>query len=318
MFTLLQVKGIISNYPDKTLMDILPFKVTVDELKGLIKEGQVNIVSSPPQTHKSVALNLKAICALRKRKSVIGLMGINSNHALNGLYYKITSSPPSPQLSRYVGLMYLLGLGDTVKTFLLGSGRDELTPFLESCKDSKPCVLLTLSNLTQLRKINEEIAKRKINKKDIVLIIDEVHSIFELDKLNTMAEENEKCKQISRELEKLIWTKDKEGRMQLAVYSLVLFTATDGEIPKLLQVANVKKFNRITADPKRLKDMGYFGLSNFRVLTQVEHTFRMMDLKEENRYGRDMRCRFKGLPDEVFLRNVTLDDFHEEVRNWLP
>jgi hypothetical protein len=173
-------------------------------------------------------------------------------------------------------------------------------------------MLMASANLQQVRKLRQAVADNDIDLKKVALFIDEVHSMFEISE--------EEKKALSKELKELIWTKNPEsGKKELAVGRLVMFTATDADISQLFQNMDVKKedYIRITADPQRLKEMGYFGLGNLRVFSLPDSLFRLSHLNRDNRFGRDHTRRMASMKcDKEFLRNMTLDDFTPEVRMW--
>jgi hypothetical protein len=117
---IVQKCGLIA--PDKTLADHLPRKLTLAEFKDILRKNRVVLICWPFQTTKSIMCGLLTISAMSMKLSVVCLMGINSTLALMGLYYKITSDAPDTSLSRFTGIMYLLGLGNTVKSFSSHSG----------------------------------------------------------------------------------------------------------------------------------------------------------------------------------------------------
>lgn len=164
-----------------TLAQQLPYSFTFDELTGLLKEWPVVLICWPPQSLKSVVIGLLAITAMVMKKAVVGVMGINNTMALKGVYNKITSKAKAED-AMWPGVMHLLGLEHTVNTHLLSNGNSGLTNFTQDLNVSRPTLLLTPANITQINKIIAELEEKAIKKRDLVVIIDEIHSLFELAK----------------------------------------------------------------------------------------------------------------------------------------
>ena len=101
---------------------------------------------------------------------------------------------------------------------------------------------------------------------------------------------------------------------KLAVGKLILISATDGDLVALIQKLGVEKWMRIQADPARMAEMPYVGLHNVRVLpTEDDISFKLEELKMENRFGRDEHRKFSSQSDDEFLKNVQLADFMPPV-----
>ena len=198
--------ALASEWEAKTLADQLPYSFTYDEFLDILQEWPVVQICWPPQTLKSVAVGLLSVSAMILKKSVMGFMGINSTMALMGLYHKITSEAPNQERSRYTGVMHRLGLENTVKMFKLGTGSNSaLDNFFGSMKISQPSLLLTPANAPQIAKIVQKLADARINKKQLVVFVDEVHSLFELV-------DNNHQKILSKALLDFLFTVDESGK----------------------------------------------------------------------------------------------------------
>lgn len=102
--------------------------------------------------------------------------------------------------------------------------------------------------------------------------------------------------------------------------NLLTISATDGDISQIFLEFGISEWVRLTMNPERRQQIGYFGLENFRSLqnpTMTASKFRLGDINQGNRFGLDRLGAFNGFSDDDFLRKVKLSNFIPEVRVWL-
>lgn len=174
----------------KTLLEFSPFTpMMVEEIWHLMSEIKVTQWNSRPQTFKCCMIVILALIALRHKKSVIIICGINNTDVLDALCEKITSEAPKVG-ARLKGIMYHLRLETTVNMYKMGmtGNSDAVDDFIKDMKKTHPAVLMAAANSVQIKNIDDAFKRatkddksNKLDKKNLHIIIDENHSLFSCD-----------------------------------------------------------------------------------------------------------------------------------------